>query len=277
MEAKALLTVKWKPLQWCHGQLSSLILSNGVWQFGHSEWCRNSVFFTDTPAADLVVLRVYGKHTDREISESEMTDKYYVLFWGPMCWLKCEMVACSCRDVISDQMEPEDIQIKQLCFRNRPHFSAVNRGEPLPLIFIRLLNPYLQTSPSAWKYFIKEPTELDQPVVIWQTTSEFAHESSPWGGISSVVLILLDPCLSEPTVTARNLCGNASSALAFMTREWRWGQLPTPQWRDTCEFKRNLRCESDHWTGLYSCHPMSAHSSVPDFTELWVSCFVVNS
>lgn len=155
-------------------------------------------------------------------------------------WLKGEMVACSCRDVISDQMEPEDIQIKQLCFRNSPHFLAVNQVEPLPLIFIRLLNPYLQTSPSAWKYFIKEPTELDQPVVIWQTTSEFAHESSPRGGISSVVLILLDPCLSEPTVTARNLCGNAglqwgltwaSSALAFMTEEWCWGQLPTHQWR----------------------------------------------
>lgn len=104
-------------------------------------------------------------------------------------------------------------QPKQSCFRSRRHYWAVT------LIFIRLSDSYLQTSLCSATLYQRADSQLEQAVVIWQF--EFAHESSPPGPISdsSVVLILLGSCLSEPAVTARHLWEGASGALAFLTPE----------------------------------------------------------
>lgn len=132
--------------------------------------------------------------------------------------------------------EPTSIQPKQSCFRISHHHWAVNWVELLPSIFIRLQNPYLQTSLSSASLYQSTSSQLEQPVVIWQNQVCLSTWKLPWGMIldSSVVLILPGTCLSGPSDIVRHLCGKTGLQCACSESE---SVVPLPFWLPTVKLR----------------------------------------
>lgn len=102
-----------------------------------------------------------------------MIDNCYVCFCGNHHWAEVYNIKHCYRLLLDFSSlarwnEPADIQPKQTGLRTSHHHYPVNRVELLPLIFIRLQSPYLQTSLSSTSLYQSADSRSEQPVVIWQ-------------------------------------------------------------------------------------------------------------